>query len=123
VTELIGAHHIINSNRSTERLNHLGDFTASARILPISGLAIFIGVVAAFVSPAGHHLGAFVVLVPVIGALLHDWMQADGDVLAPLRVTRNLVSSKLWQFLVQAAAATTCITRACDRGKNAGARG
>ena len=72
----------------------LGDFTTTARVLPISALALFIGVVAAFVaagllrliglftnlfffqrmdatlvSPAGNHLGLFAILVPVAGAL------------------------------------------------------
>lgn len=73
----------------------LGDFTTTWRVLPISGLAIVIGVVSAYVavallrliglctnlffygrvrtsldSPAGHHLGYFVVLIPVIGGLI-----------------------------------------------------
>ena len=71
----------------------LGDFTTTARVLPISALALLIGVVAAFVaagllrliglftnlffyqrletalvSPAGSHLGPVVILVPVAGA-------------------------------------------------------
>jgi len=78
-----------------DRLRDLGDFTTSRRVLPISGLAVVIGIFAAYVaaallkliglftnlfffqridtslaSPAGHHLGPFVVLVPVAGALL-----------------------------------------------------
>ena len=73
----------------------LGDFTLSPRVLLISLLALCIGVSGAFValallrligiftnlfffqrwgtnlvSPAGNHLGPFVVLVPVIGALI-----------------------------------------------------
>jgi CIC family chloride channel protein len=73
----------------------LGDFTASTRIIPISLLAIVIGVIGAFValgllrliglftnlfyfqrwssapaSPAGNHLGIYAVLVPIAGALL-----------------------------------------------------
>lgn len=73
----------------------LGDFTTTWRVLPISGIAIVVGVVSAYVavgllrligfftnlffygrlrtelvSPAGHHLGYFVVLIPVAGALL-----------------------------------------------------
>jgi hypothetical protein len=73
----------------------LGDFTTTPRLLPISGLALAIGVVAAFValallrliglftnlfyfgrwntamvSPVGNHLGIFSVLVPVGGALI-----------------------------------------------------
>ena len=72
-----------------------GDFTASVRIIPISLLAIVIGVVSAFValgllrliglftnlfyfqrwssgpaSPSGNHLGIYAVLVPIAGALL-----------------------------------------------------
>ena len=77
------------------RLDHLGDFTTSPRVIPISLLAVVIGLVAAvvaaallkliglctnifffqridtsLVSPAGHHLGPFVVLVPIAGALV-----------------------------------------------------
>ena len=73
----------------------LGDFTTTPRVLLISGLAIAIGLVSACValallrlialftnlfffqrlsfapaSPAAHHLGALVVLVPVAGALV-----------------------------------------------------
>ncbi len=73
----------------------LGDFTATPRLLLISSLAVAIGLASAFVallllrlialftnvfffqrlslapaSPADHRLGGFVVLVPVLGALL-----------------------------------------------------
>src|SRR5512136_1583637 len=73
----------------------LRDFTTNWRVLPISGLASAVGFVSAyvavgllkligfftnvffyqrfstqFVSPAGHHLGAWVVVVPVIGAVI-----------------------------------------------------
>ncbi|HZD93775.1 MAG TPA: chloride channel protein [Candidatus Sulfotelmatobacter sp.] len=73
----------------------LGDFTTTWRVLPISAIAMVIGVVSAYVavglmwliglctnlffygrlrtsldSPAGHHLGYAVVLVPMIGGLL-----------------------------------------------------
>jgi H+/Cl- antiporter ClcA/predicted transcriptional regulator len=73
----------------------LGDFTTTIRLLPISALALAIGALASFValallrliglftnlfyfgrwstalvSPAGNHLGAFSVLVPVGGALI-----------------------------------------------------
>jgi CIC family chloride channel protein len=73
----------------------LGDFTTTVRVLPITALAVAIGVLAAFValallrmiglftnlffyqrwsfelaSPAGNHLGALVIVVPVVGALL-----------------------------------------------------
>jgi len=73
----------------------LGDFTATRRMLPVAVLATGIGVLSAYVarallqlialftnlfffgrfdtrlvSPAEHHLGAWVVLVPVVGGLL-----------------------------------------------------
>lgn len=73
----------------------LRDFTTTWRVLPISGLAIVIGVGAAcvavallrlvgfftnlffyqrfsaqMVSPAGHHLGYAVVAVPVVGGII-----------------------------------------------------
>src|SRR3982750_1128286 len=91
------------SHRPT-KLDHLGDFTTSPRVISISLLAIVIGLVAAFiaaallkqiglcttlfffqrvstelVSPAGHHLGPFVVLVPVAGALLVGAMARWGS--------------------------------------------
>ena len=74
--------------------DRLGDFTTTARVIPISLLAIGIGLVStpvawgllrviafftnafyygrvstALVSPAGNHLGWFAVLVPVAGGL------------------------------------------------------
>src|SRR5689334_18341222 len=86
------------------RLDHLGDFTTSPRVIPISLLAVVIGLVAAvvaaallkliglctnlffyqrvdtsLVSPAGHHLGPFVVLVPVAGALIVGFMARYGS--------------------------------------------
>src|SRR5215470_17694557 len=73
----------------------LGDFTTTLRVLPISALAIVIGVLCAYValallrliglftnvfyycqwstkliSPAGNHLGWYSVLVPVGGAFI-----------------------------------------------------
>jgi CIC family chloride channel protein len=82
----------------------LGDFTTTPRVLAISALAVFIGVVAAFVaaallrliglftnlfffqrfettlvSPAGNHLGPFVILVPVVGALIIGVMARYGS--------------------------------------------
>ena len=92
--------------RAAERpsLDHLGDFTTTARVIPIAGLAIGIGGVAAYVaaallkliglftnlfffqrvgtalvSPAGHHLGAWVILVPVAGALMIGVMARYGS--------------------------------------------
>jgi CIC family chloride channel protein len=82
----------------------LGDFTTTIRLLPISGLAMAIGVLAAFValallrliglftnlfyfgrwnttlvSPAGNHLGWLSVLVPIGGALIIGVMARYGS--------------------------------------------
>ncbi len=82
----------------------LGDFTASRRLVPISALAICIGIIGAFValvllkliglftnlfyfqrwstqlvSPAGNHLGWIAVLVPVAGALVIGVMARFGS--------------------------------------------
>jgi len=89
---------------SVPPLETLGDFTTTWRVLPISGLAIVIGVVSAYValgllrligfftnlffygrirtdlvSPAGHHLGGWVVLIPVIGGLIVGLMARYGS--------------------------------------------
>jgi CIC family chloride channel protein len=73
----------------------LGDFTATPRLLTISAVALAIGIVSAYVAvlllkliglatnlffyqrvstamtpPTGHHLGAWVIIVPVIGGVL-----------------------------------------------------
>src|ERR1700675_4430065 len=85
-------------------LNLLGDFTATTRLFPISGLSLPIGVVPAFValallrliglftnlfyfvrwstalvSPSGNRLGIFAVLVPVGGALIIGLMARYGS--------------------------------------------
>jgi H+/Cl- antiporter ClcA len=85
-------------------VHELGDFTAGRRVLLITAIAIGIGVVAAYVakallalialftniffygrfatgavSPVGHHLGAFVIVVPVIGALIIGLMARYGS--------------------------------------------
>ena len=82
----------------------LGDFTATARIFPISVLAIAIGTIGAYValwllkliylftnlffsfrwstqpiSPAANHLGAWVILVPVLGGLIVGIMSRYGS--------------------------------------------
>src|SRR5260370_29496456 len=82
----------------------LRDFTTTWRVLPITGLAIVIGVVSAYVavallrligfftnlffygrirtdmvSPAGHHWGYLVVLVPVLGGLVVGLMARCGS--------------------------------------------
>jgi chloride channel protein, CIC family len=92
------------SSPRTSRLDHLGDFTMSARVISISLLAVAIGIVASYVaagllmliglctnlfffqristalvSPAGNHLGPFVVLVPVAGALIIGVMARYGS--------------------------------------------
>ncbi|MDE2322548.1 MAG: chloride channel protein, partial [candidate division NC10 bacterium] len=84
--------------------NELGDFTATPRVVPISALAVGIGALSAFValillrlislftnlffygrwdttfvSPADHHLGFLVVLVPVVGALIIGLMARYGS--------------------------------------------
>src|SRR5438552_18958214 len=89
---------------TSENLSDLGDFTTTSRVIPVAGLAIGIGVFAAYVaalllaliglctnlfffqrvdtalvSPAGHHLGPFVVLVPIAGALLVGLMARYGS--------------------------------------------
>lgn len=82
----------------------LGDFTADRRLLALSGLAILLGGVSALlalillqmiglftnlfffgrlstelVSPAGNHLGVFVVAVPAVGALIVGAMARFGS--------------------------------------------
>lgn len=82
----------------------LRDFTTTWRVLPITGLALVIGVVSAyvavallkligfftnlffyqrfstdFVSPAGHHLGWWAVVVPVIGGIIVGLMARYGS--------------------------------------------
>jgi H+/Cl- antiporter ClcA/CBS domain-containing protein len=84
--------------------SQLGDFTMTTRTIFISGLAIVIGLASAFiaqallkliglftnlfffqhwgtdlVSPAGHHMGGWVVLVPVAGALIIGLMARFGS--------------------------------------------
>src|SRR5579871_6045750 len=87
-----------------DQLDHLGDFTTTRRVLPISALGVGIGIFAAFVaagllkliglftnlfffqrvstalvSPAGHHLGPFVIVIPVIGGLVVGFMARYGS--------------------------------------------
>ena len=89
---------------SDESESALGDFTTTWRVIPVSLIAIGIGVLSAFValallrliglftnlffyarwnssfaSPANHHLGPFVILVPVIGALIIGLMARYGS--------------------------------------------
>jgi chloride channel protein, CIC family len=85
-------------------MSELGDFTTTRRVLPIAALAVAIGAVAtyvaaallrliglftnlfffqrvatALVSPAGHHLGPFVIVVPIAGALVVGVMARYGS--------------------------------------------
>jgi H+/Cl- antiporter ClcA len=94
----------LRSNPRVDGLHHLGDFTTSGRVILISALAIVIGVVASYValallkliglftnlfffqrvgtnlvSPAGNHLGLFVIVVPVIGGLIVGFMARYGS--------------------------------------------
>jgi len=87
-----------------DALSTLGDFTTTWRVLLLSCLASGIGVLSAFValallkliglftnlfffqrwdttlvSPAGHTLGLFVVLVPIVGALIIGLMARYGS--------------------------------------------
>ncbi|HUS32792.1 MAG TPA: chloride channel protein [Kofleriaceae bacterium] len=87
-----------------EYQDELRDFTATKRLIPITMIAIAIGIIASFValallrliglftnlffylrwdtdfvSPAGHHLGIGVIVVPVIGALLIGVMARFGS--------------------------------------------
>jgi CIC family chloride channel protein len=89
---------------ATKRNEELGDFTTTLRVIPISLLAMFIGVLCAFValallrliglftnlfyfgrwstemvSPAGNHLGYWSVLVPIGGALIIGVMARFGS--------------------------------------------
>jgi CIC family chloride channel protein len=85
-------------------LEELGDFTTTARVIPICLLAIVVGVIStfvawfllkliglitniayyhrlnfSFVSPAGNHLGLYAVAVPVIGSLIIGLMARYGS--------------------------------------------
>src|SRR5262245_20333637 len=89
---------------STRSLDHLGDFTTTARVMPLAALALVIGVAAAYVAaallaligfftnvfffhqfstalttPEGHQLGVFVIFVPVIGGLIIGAMARYGS--------------------------------------------
>jgi chloride channel protein, CIC family len=104
VSENIKTKSQTNDKPSTKRNRELGDFTATWRLLPISSLAMVIGVVCAFValallrliglftnlfyfgrwntalvSPVGNHLGIFTVLVPIAGALIIGAMARYGS--------------------------------------------
>jgi H+/Cl- antiporter ClcA len=94
----------MTSTHSRDIAEELADFTATPRLLAITGCAIGIGVVSAFVAralltliafftnlffferlstasatPAAHTLGAWVILVPVVGALIIGVMARYGS--------------------------------------------
>jgi chloride channel protein, CIC family len=90
--------------RQRHASDKLADFSTNARVVTISAMALVIGILSAFValallkliglftnlfffqswgtalvSPAGNHLGALVVLVPVVGALIIGLMARYGS--------------------------------------------
>src|SRR5580692_4957141 len=96
--------HTKSKKTTGNHREELGDFTTTLRVVPISCLAMFIGVLCAFValvllrliglftnlfyfgrwntamvSPAGNHLGYFSVLVPIGGALIIGLMARYGS--------------------------------------------
>jgi H+/Cl- antiporter ClcA len=102
--EPIQAERAIPSPQLTTPAATLGDFTTTWRVLPISGLAIVIGVVAAYVAvillrlisfftnvfffhrftaapalPGDAHLGLWVIFVPVVGGLIVGLMARFGS--------------------------------------------
>src|SRR5215469_4024925 len=93
-----------NSETEGRHQEELGDFTTTLRVLPISALAVVIGVLCAYVAlallrliglftnvfyyghwgtkliaPAGNHLGWYSVLVPVGGAFIIGIMARYGS--------------------------------------------
>jgi chloride channel protein, CIC family len=102
--ELIQTERSISSHQLTTPAGTLRDFTTTWRVLPISGLALVIGVVSAYVavvllklisfftnvfffhrlstaaaSPGDSHLGLWVIFVPVIGGLIVGLMARFGS--------------------------------------------
>ena len=100
-TELRNNAAVINKQ---DRNDELGDFTTTWRVVPISLLAIVIGVICAFValallrliglftnlfyfgrwstamvSPAGNHLGVYSIFIPIAGALVIGVMAKYGS--------------------------------------------
>jgi chloride channel protein, CIC family len=95
---------IRENTKTNGRKEELGDFSTTLRVLPISGLAVIIGAICAFValallrliglftnvfyfgrwssalvSPAGNHLGWYSILVPVGGAFIIGIMARYGS--------------------------------------------
>src|SRR2546421_4257707 len=96
--------YTLNNLGNHEALGKLGDFTTNPRMILISLIATAIGIISAFialillrliglftnlfffqrwstalVSPAGNHLGVFVILVPVVGAFIIGLMARYGS--------------------------------------------
>ena len=94
----------LKKNSHKSKLHELGDFTATTRVVPLSLLAIGIGILSSFVawallrliafftnvfyygrastalvSPAGNHLGWFAILVPIAGGLIIGLMARYGS--------------------------------------------
>jgi CIC family chloride channel protein len=94
----------LKGTHADEALHGLGDFTTTQRVLPLSAMAIVIGVLNAFValallkliglftnlfffqrwdtalvSPAGNALGLWAIVVPVVGALIIGLMARYGS--------------------------------------------
>ncbi|HEX3704449.1 MAG TPA: chloride channel protein, partial [Vicinamibacterales bacterium] len=94
----------VHTDTASARLEHLGDFTVTTRVLPIAAMAICIGVFAAYIalalikligfftnlfffqridsaliSPEGNHLGLLVIAVPIVGALIVGVMARYGS--------------------------------------------
>src|SRR5580693_3909897 len=97
-------HGLIRWRTMSKKSHSLGDFTTTTRVIPISLLAIGIGILSTLVawlllrliafftnvfyygrastvlsSPAGNHLGWFAVLVPVAGGLIIGFMAYYGS--------------------------------------------
>ncbi len=91
-------------HKTKHSLEELGDFTTTVEVIPISLMAIVIGLIASYVawfllrliglftnlfyyqrfdtalsSPAGNHLGVFAIAVPVIGSLIVGLMARYGS--------------------------------------------
>jgi len=92
------------AEQDSGQADKLGDFTATGRIVWIAALAVAIGILgsyiafallrliglftnlffygrlsSAFVSPANHRLGAFVILIPILGSLIVGLMARYGS--------------------------------------------
>lgn len=97
-------HQPVANKKNRNHNEELGDFTTTLRVVPISCLAMVIGVICAFValvllrliglftnlfyfgrwstamvSPAGNHLGFYSVLIPIGGALIIGLMARYGS--------------------------------------------